>query len=176
MGYRQPWSRGWTPFTTPAAVHGLFRYPRAAAKYCTLHARIIRQHLPARAYLMPVNGTSWLPLRRRGEAAYLLRQAELAMSLVEKKLVPSLRSKVSEADVEQIRARMFASEVHDFVHSRLTDSGSLAVATFGAATTRALLESHQRDRGQLQPLGALLLADEFRLIAEEACRAGTALR
>lgn len=32
VAYRRPWSHGWTPFATGAAVRGLFRYPRAAGK------------------------------------------------------------------------------------------------------------------------------------------------
>jgi len=172
INYRRPWSHGWTPFATGEAVRGLFRYPRAAGKHCNVHGRVIRDYLPLAAYLMPVNGTTLLALRGRGEAAYLLRQAQLALSMVEKKLITRTRKQVSDAGVEQIWARMFASDVYDAVQAMLTDPRSVALATFGPAAISALLERHRRDRSQLQPLGALVMVEQFRALAEEARSAG----
>jgi hypothetical protein len=171
--YRRPWSHGWTPFATGEAVRGLFRYPRAAGKHCNVHGRVIRDHLPLRAYLMPVNGTTLLPLRGRGEAAYMLRQAQLALSMVEKKIVAHTRKQVSDAGVEQIWARMFAEDVYDAIHAMLSDPRSAAIATFGAKSISGLLERHRRDRSQLQPLGALVMIEQFRLLAEQARAAAT---
>jgi hypothetical protein len=168
VGYRRPWSHGWTPFATARAVRGFFRYPRAAAKYCNVHARVVHDNLPLRAYLMPVNGTALLPLRGRGQAAYMLRQAQLALSLVEKKVISLTRKQVSDAGVEKIWARMFATDVYDTIHALLVDPRSLAVATFGPASIQSLLDRHRRDQSQLQPLGALVMIEQFRLLAEES--------
>jgi hypothetical protein len=116
---------------------------------------------------MPVNGTMLLPLRGRGEAAYMLRQAQLAFSLIEKKVVARTQKHVNDAGVEQIYARMFADDVYDPIHAMLTDPRSVARATFGEAAIRALLDRHRRDRSQLQPLGALVMIEQLRLLAEE---------
>jgi hypothetical protein len=168
VGYRRPWSHGWTPFATSRAIRGFFRYPRAAGKYCNVHARAIHDHLPLRAYLMPVNGTALLPLRGRGEAAYMLRQAQLALSLVEKKVISLTRKQVSDAGVEKIWARMFATDLYDAIRAQLSDPRSLAVSTFGAAAIQALLDRHRRDQSQLQSLGALVMIEQFRAMVDEA--------
>lgn len=168
INYRRPWSHGWTPFATTRAVRGLFRYPRAAGKHCGVHARVIRDHLPLRAYLMPVNGTAFLPLRGRGEAAYMLRQAQLALSLVEKAVIARTRKQISDAGVEKIWAQMFASDLYEPIHALLTDPRSVAIATFGTVQVQALLERHRRDRSQLQPLGALVMVEQLRELATAA--------
>jgi hypothetical protein len=117
---------------------------------------------------MPVNGTALLPLRGRGEAAYMLRQAQLALSLVEKKVISLTRKQVSDAGVEKIWARMFATDLYDAIHAMLTAPRSLAVATFGAAPIQALLDRHRRDQSQLQSLGALVMIEQFRTLIDEA--------
>jgi hypothetical protein len=168
IGHRLPWTDGWTPFLAAEAVRSLFRFPRSAGKHCDVHRRVIRRHLPLAAYIMPVNGSTFLPLRGSGETGFMLRQAQQAFGMMKRAAAKRLRTRQSEAGIDQVRAGMFSGENFDYIHSLLTDSRSLSNEVFGAKAIQNLLNVLRSSHGQTEPIGFLIMAENFRILAEQA--------
>jgi hypothetical protein len=168
IGHRLPWTDGWTPFLAAGAVRSLFRFPRSAGKYCDVHRRVIRRHLPFAAYIMPVNGSAFLPLRGSGEFGFMLRQAQQAFGMLKSAAAKKLHTPANEAGIDNVRASMFSEQNFDCIHSLLTDSRSLSSEVFGSKAIQNLLRVLRIRHGQIEPIGFLIMAENFRILAEEA--------
>jgi hypothetical protein len=93
-----PWSRGWTPFASIAAIREAFRLPSPLGRRCSVHAELVRRFLPARAYWTPINGGQLMALEGAGRTRYALRQALNAGSMVVQRVSRKLRKEARRGD------------------------------------------------------------------------------
>lgn len=159
-GERSTWRRRWTPYESKAALFSAFHLPQPIGTRAVLAPLAVRRFLPARAFWVPVNGSSSLALEGPGRLRSVLRQALHLQGKLQSEFERKLNPKpVTSGDV---RAHWI---VNDYARSLFTETGSFALALFGNERLLALLREQQARRKHSASLAYLLSAEEFRRLA-----------
>jgi hypothetical protein len=166
------WSPSWTPYSDPNAIVEAYRLPAPIATHCPIHTRLIRNHLPAEVFEIPVNGGLSLRTEGIGRINYLRRQ----LAGVRAKLVDRARQRrqASSRSIETLRAELLAGPLYAPMHDALTSPSSVAEQLLGRARTEALLDEHRSRSNHLEVLGSMLSMDAWRDLYGLAHRRGSA--
>lgn len=154
------WSPSWTPFSDPSAILELYHLPAPIGSYAGIHARLIRNHLPAEAQAIPINGGRSLATEGVGRFKFMRRQ----LANVRGKMIDKARQRrqASSRSIETLRAEILAGPLYATMHDVLTSPTSVAQQLIGPARTLAMLEEHRSRSNHLEVLGSMLAMDAWR--------------
>jgi len=158
-----PWQRSWTPFESVRAVREAFLLPAPIGRRCSVHAELIRRHLPARAYWTPINGGQLLALDGGGRLAYALRQVLNGASMVEQRARRRLTRGAQRGD--DIKKEFLSGPLGSLTRDLLLERGSLSLEVFGRAGVEQLVARGANEGFAV--LGILLTAEIWRKLATE---------
>lgn len=164
--YRQPRAQDFTPFISQPALRALFRLPPGVGKRAGIHALAIRRALPRSVYLTLVNGSGSLLLDRNGETGFVLRQGQLATSIVYKRVAKALGWTSQTASIDAGASDVFRTSLFESIHGLLTSERSWSRSVLGADVLEKLLQTHRTHGGQLEPIAFLATIETFRELVD----------
>jgi hypothetical protein len=148
--FRGTWSHTINPFLVPSALRTAYRLPPPVGRTSAFHAIAIRRYFPE-AYWVPINGGSLLALEGPGKVRYATRQSLVGFGYLKERL--RRRFDRSALTTDHRLADVFADELYDAIHARLSVEGSIVESVFSKSGVAAVLQEHRARKNRLALLG-----------------------